>query len=108
MRLVKDIIKELQALDPDEPIYSNWFTKEDIQDQFSNQEHTDENDELIDTTSFVTNDVMREVSDSMENAEYLWERYWEHFNETCDDILRRILSEKEEAKEDTDLWDKEK
>ena len=94
-------------LDPDDEIWFSWVSKSDVQEAFSNCEMTDENDNLIETDNLVTNDVIEKVAIELDNDDYLWERFNENFNDTCRGILVELLDEKEKAKEDTDLWDKE-
>jgi len=107
MRTAKQMAELFGALDPNEKVWCTFITKDDIRQAFSNVEYTDENDELIETDGFVTDEVMEQVVTSIDNDEYLWERFNENYNETCREIIAEIFSKKEKAKEDKDLWDKE-
>ena len=44
------------------------------------------------------------IMGSLDNDDYLWERFNDTFTDTCVDVLNRLL---QETKEDTELWDKE-
>ena len=102
---VKDLLNVLQERNPEEELWATYITKEDIQEAFSNVEYTDENDELIDTDPFVTDDVAQQVFNSIDNDDYLWERFNENFSDICREIIADIFKEKEEAKEDSELWE---
>ena len=103
--LVKDMIDRLKKFNPDDVIWVSYITKEDVKEAFSNAELTDENDELIPTDQFVDDDVFHEISSSIDNDDYLWERFNENFNDTCREVLDRLIKENEENQIDEELWD---
>ena len=100
-------VEIFSALDPNDEVWVSYMTKGDVQEAFSHCEMTDENDNLIETDNLVTNDVIKQVATSLDNDDYLWERFNENFNDTCREVLVELLTEKKEAETDTELWDKE-
>jgi hypothetical protein len=105
--LASRAVEIFSALDPNDEVWVSYMTKGDVQEAFSNAEMTDENDELIETDNLVTNDVVERITKSLDDDDYLWERFNENFTDTCRDVLIDILDEKKKAEADTDLWDKE-
>ena len=103
--LVKDLIKNLKQLKPDDEIWASWVSRDDIEQEFANFEFEDSNGNLIDTDKYVTNDVITEVTSSLTDDDYLWERFSETLRETCQEVLERLINSVNEAEEDTDLWD---
>ena len=103
----KELAERFSAMNPDDEVWITYITKDDIQEAFSNVEYTDENDELIDTDKYVNDDVVSRVISSIDNDDYLWERFNENYNEACRDILDEVLAETKEAEQDTELWDTE-
>ena len=75
--LVKDLIKNLKQLKPDDEIWASWVSRDDIEQEFANFEFEDSNGNLIDTDKYVTNDVITEVTSSLTDDDYLWERFSE-------------------------------
>ena len=100
-------VEIFSSMNPDDEVWVSYMTKGDVQEAFSNVEMTDENDELIETDNLVTNDVVKRITKSLDDDDYLWERFNENFTDTCRDVLIDILDEKKKAEADTDLWDKE-
>ena len=103
--LVKELIKSLSALNPDDEIWATYITKDDISEKFSDLELTDENDNLIDTDKYVTNEVLLEICSDVDSDDYLWERFSESFSESCSEVLYKKLNQSKEAEEDVELWD---
>lgn len=103
--LVKELIKSLSALNPDDEIWVTYVTKDDISENFSNLEFTDENDNLIDTDKYATNEALIEVCASIDTDDYLWERFSESLRDSCQDVLERLINKVKEAEQDTELWD---
>ena len=103
----KELAERFSAMKPDDEVWITYITKDDIAEAFSNMEYTDENDNLIETDKYVNDDVVRRVISSIDDDDYLWERFNENFNETCRDILDDVLGEVKEAEQDTELWDTE-
>ena len=105
--LVKELIKSLSALNPDDEIWATYITKDDIAEKFNDLEVTDENGNFIDTDKYVTNDVVREVTQSLTDDDYLWEKFNETLRESCSDVLERLINEAKNAEQDVELWDTE-
>jgi hypothetical protein len=105
--LASRAVEIFSALDPNDEVWVSYMTKGDVQEAFSNAEMVDENDNLIETDNLVTNDVVERITNSLDNDDYLWERFNENFTDTCREVLIELLDEKKEAEKDTDLWDKE-
>ena len=108
MAKAKEIAEIFSRMNPDEEVWVTYVSKDDVAEAFSNVEYTDENDELIDTNKFVTDDVVKEVINSIDNDDYVWERFNENFTDTCRDVLSRLIGEVKEAESDTELWDTER
>ena len=105
MAKAKDLAERFSSMNPDDEVWVTYVTKDDVAEAFSNVEYTDENDELIDTNKFVTDDVVKEVINSIDNDDYIWERFNENFNDSCRDVLSRLIGEVKEAEQDIELWD---
>jgi len=97
-------VEIFSAMKPDDEVWVSYMSKNDVEEAFENQEITDENDNLIDTKPFITNSTVEMIMGSLDNDDYLWERFNDTFTDTCVDVLNRLL---QETKEDTELWDKE-
>jgi Mg/Co/Ni transporter MgtE len=107
MSKAKDLAERFSSMNPDDEVWVTYVTKDDIAEAFSQMEYTDENDEVIDTNKFVTDDVVKEIINSIDNDDYIWERFNENFNDSCRDVLSRLIGEVKEAESDTELWDTE-
>ena len=88
-------------------MWCTFITKDHVKDSFSECEYTDENDELIETENLVTDEAIKRVFDSIDDDDWLWERFNENYNDNCRGVLADLIDERNQAKEDTDLWDKE-
>ena len=100
----KEAVEIFSGMNPDDEVWITFMSKEDVAEAFEGQEITDENDNLIDTTPFITNGTVEMVMLSMDNDDYLWERFNDTFTDTCVEVLNKLL---QEVKDDTELWDKE-
>ena len=100
-------VEIFNAMNPDDEVWVSYVSKDDVKEAFENAEMTDKNDELIATDNLVTNDVVEKVATSLDNDDYLWERFNENFTDTCREVLVELLEEKEKAEADDELWDKE-
>ena len=100
-------VEIFSSLDPNDEVWLTWIGIGDVQEAFSNSEMTDENDNLIETDKLVTNDVVERITNSIDNDDYLWERFNENFNDTCREVLVELLDEKKKAEADSELWDTE-
>jgi membrane-associated HD superfamily phosphohydrolase len=100
-----EAVEKFAKLNPNEEVWITWISKEGIKENFKQQELTDDNDELIATDSFVTDEVAQEVFNALDNDDYLWER----FNETFDDVCRNALEgEIDKQKKEQEFEDLEK
>ena len=97
----KELAERFSAMNPNDDIWIAYITKDDIREAFSNVEYTDENDELINTDKYVTDEVVKEVISAIDGDDYLWERFNENFSDSCRDIIARLLDEAKEAEQDT-------
>ena len=107
MRTAKELSELFGALDPNESVWCAFITKDDDEENFSNFGIEDEQGNLVDVKPFVTSDTVERIADSLDNDDYLWERFNENFRDTCSEVLNELIEEKNKAEEDTDLWDKE-
>lgn len=103
--LVKNLIKTLKELNPNDEIWATWVTKDDVKEKFAECEFTDENDNLIETDKFVSNEAFSEVVSSLDTDDYIWERFTENLNEACSEVLSKLIEEAKHAEQDTELWD---
>lgn len=104
----KDLVKIFSQLNPEEEVWATWITKENVIDRAVEFEITDEQDNLIDVKPLVDYlDVVKDIGNDIDNDDYLWERFNEGFDDSVRALLDELLKEKEEVKEDTELWDLE-
>lgn len=105
---VKEIVKIFSQLNPEEEVWATWITKEDLMNRAVDFDLTDENDNLIDVKPLLDyQDVVSSVGLDIDNDDYLWERFGECYDDSLKALLDELIKEKEEVKEDTDLWDLE-
>jgi hypothetical protein len=108
MRTVKEIINLLNKLDPDDKIWAIWVDKNELIDIIDNTEYTDNDGNLIEVNKeLINNDFLDDVMGSVDNADYVWERFNEELTDETRNKYEHLLAKVNEAKEDTDLWDKE-
>ena len=100
-------VEIFSAMKPDEEVWITYVTKDDVEENFSDFGIEDEQGNLLDVKPFVTNDTVERITDSLDNDDYLWERFNENFRDTCSEVLNELIAEKKEAEEDTELWDTE-
>lgn len=100
----KEAVEIFSGMNPDDEVWITYMSKDDVAEAFEGQEITDENDNLIDTTPFITNGTVEMIMGSLDNDDYLWERFNDTFTDTCVEVLNKLL---QEVKDDTELWDKE-
>lgn len=98
------LVELFKAMNPDDEVWITYLTKDDIAEAFSNVEYTDENDELIETNSFVNDGVVKIIMEQVDNNDYLWQNFNESFTDICRETLGEII---EEVRADKELWDKE-
>lgn len=102
--IVKELIKALKNCNPDDEIWVTYFTKDDIKDKFSSVEYTDENDNLIDTDPLVTDLVVQNIFQQLDDDDYLWERFNETYDEICRSVLEQELKDSEIDDDEAELW----
>jgi len=108
MRTVKEIIGLLNELDPDDKVWCIWVDKNELIDIIDNTEYTDNDGNSIEVKKeLINNDFLDDVMGSVDNADYIWERFNEELTDETRNKYENLLAKVDEAKEDTELWDKE-
>ena len=92
------------SMNPNDEVWANYITKDDVEEAFRQQELTDENDNLIETEVFVTNNAVETIGSYLDNNDHLWETFNDAFGDYCNELLEKLF---QEAKEDKELWDTE-
>lgn len=99
-----DLAKVFLAMEKNEPIFVAYLTKEDVIEKLDGYEIEDDEGNIIEASSFVTDNFAERVFTQLGDTDYIWER----FNETFTDITYDLTNEiKEQVKEDKELWDTE-
>lgn len=110
---VKDVIASLNNLNLDEEIWITWIDRDELIDKINDSDFTDENDNevLVDRT-IVTNEFAKEVWNSLDNDDYLWERFTESYTdgvvtkmESYIETLKKKEIEVEVEQIEKELWD---
>jgi hypothetical protein len=108
MKTVKEVIDILSALNQDDKIWAIWVDKEEIAQVITDFEYEDENGNLLEVTpKEITNDFLEDVMGVVDSAEYVWDRFADELRDVTRDKWEELHNKITEAKEDTDLWDKE-
>ena len=112
MRTAKELAKIFSDMNPDEKVWCIWVDRDELIDTINNSEMSDETDELITVDrDVITEDFLYEVMNSVDNAEYVWDRFNEELNDTTRDKFNSFLEEQKKLAEeellDKDLWDTE-
>jgi hypothetical protein len=112
MRTAKELAKIFSDMNPDEKVWCIWVDRDELIDTINNSEILDETDELITVDrDVITEDFLYEVMNSVDNAEYVWDRFNEELNDTTRDKFNDLLEEQKKLAEeeliDKDLWDTE-
>jgi hypothetical protein len=108
MRTVKEIINLLNELDPNDKVWCIWVDKNELIDIIENTEYTDNDGNPIEVNKeLINNDFLDDVMGGVDNADYVWERFNEELTEETRNKYEHLLAKVNEAKEDTELWDKE-
>ena len=100
-------VEIFSAMNADDEVWITYVTKDDVEENFSDFGLEDEQGNLLDVKPFVTNDTVIDVVRSLDNDDYLWERFNENFRDTCNEVLNELIAEKKKAETDDELWDKE-
>ena len=108
MRTVKEVIDVLSTLNQDDKIWAIWVDKEELAQILTDGEYEDENGNLVEVTpKEITNDFIEDVMQSVDNSDYVWDRFADEVRDTTREKWETLHEKITEAKEDTDLWDKE-
>ena len=108
MRTVKDIINLLSALNQEDEIWCMWVDKNELIDIIVDTDYTDNEGNPIEVNKeLINNEFLNEVMSSVDNADYVWDRFSEELRDETRNKYEHIINKVVEAKEDTDLWDKE-
>ena len=112
MRTAKELAKIFSEMHPDEKVWCIWVDRDELIDTINNSEMSDETDELITVDrDVITEDFLYEVMNSVDNAEYVWDRFNEELTDTTKDKFYNLLEEQKKLAEeellDKDLWDTE-
>jgi hypothetical protein len=101
MKTVKEVIDILSALNQDDKIWAIWVDKEEIAQVITDFEYDDENGNLLEVTpKEITNDFLEEVMGSVDNAEYVWDRFADELRDVTRDKWEELHNKITEAKEE--------
>lgn len=101
---VKEVVELLSEMNPENEIWITYLTKDDVLDNFLEQEVLDSKGNQVDTEQYVTDNALRTIGQSLDNDEHLWQVFNEAVSEYCNDRLFCLVKE---AEVDEELWDKE-
>ena len=108
MRTVKEVIDQLSALNQNDKIWCIWVDKEELAQIITDTEYEDEEGNLVEVKpKELSNDFIEDVMQSVDNADYVWDRFSDEVRDEARNRWEKLMAEVEKAKEDTDLWDKE-
>jgi len=100
-------VEIFSGMNPDDEVWITYVTKDDVEENFSDFALEDEQGNLLDVKPFVTSDTVEQITRSLDDDDYLWERFNENFRDTCSEVLNGLIAEKKQAEEDKELWDTE-
>jgi hypothetical protein len=100
-------VEIFSAMNPDDEVWITYVSKDDVEENFSDFALEDEQGNLIDIKPFVTDHTVERITNSLDNDDYLWERFNENLRDTCSEVLNELIDEKKQAEKDDELWDKE-
>jgi hypothetical protein len=108
MRTVKEVIDQLSALNQNDKIWCIWVDKEELAQIITDTEYEDEEGNLVEVKpKELSNDFIEDVMQSVDNADYVWDRFSDEVRDEARNRWEKLMAEVEKAKEDTNLWDKE-
>jgi len=108
VRTVKEIIHILSALNQDDKIWAIWVDKNELIDIIQDTDYTDSDGNPIELKKeLINNEFLNDVMSSVDNADYVWDRFNDELRDETRNKYEHIINKVVEAKEDTDLWDKE-
>lgn len=114
MAIVKNVIKRLQELNPDEVIYIHWLNKSDVLSDVLNREFTDSDDnpypdEVLEKV--VDEKFMSDLTNMIESNDYLWDTFADNYRDTLDNLfldhIKDVDVEKEIQDMEQELWESE-
>lgn len=111
--LVKEAIKHLKNLNPNDEIWLMWLDRDELVDKINEHEYTDENDNYVQVDrTIVTNEFAKEAWRSLDNNDYLWEIFNENYTDGITEQMEKYIkensnevSEVEVEQIETELWD---
>lgn len=90
--LVKEIIKSLNKLNPDDEIWVTWIDRDELVDKINEYEYTDENDNCVSVDrNIVTNKMAKEIWQAIDSDDYLWERFNETFTDSVTEKMESYI-----------------
>lgn len=109
--LVKEAIKHLKNLDPNDEIWLTWLDKDELIEKINEYDYRDENDNPIEVDrTIVTNSFAHDIWRALDTDDYLWERfsdtYTDMITEHMETYIKSISSEVEIEVVEAELWDK--
>jgi len=108
MRTVKEMIDILSSLNQNDKIWCIWIEKNELIDIIQDTDYTDKEGNAIELNKeLINNEFLSDVMGSVDSADYVWERFDEELRDETRNKYEALLAKLDEAKDDTDLWDKE-
>jgi|Wag4MinimDraft_6_1082665.scaffolds.fasta_scaffold56365_2 hypothetical protein len=108
MRTVKEVIDVLSALNQDDKIWCIWVDKEELAQILTDCEYEDEDGNLVVVKpKELSNDFIEDVMQSVDNSDHVWDRFADEVRDETRSKWEALHEQIAEAKEDTELWDKE-
>jgi hypothetical protein len=108
MRTTEEMIKILSRLDPKEPLWCIWVNKAELVEIINDSELTDETDNFIKVDKdSLSDDFFSDVMTSVDNADYVWERFNDDLRETTIEKFKDSIVEEINAQIEADLWEGE-
>ena len=111
--LVKEAIKHLKNLDPNDEIWITWLSKDELINNINEYGYTDENDNPIQVDrTIVTNSFAHDIWRELDTDDYLWERFNDSYSDTITEQMEKYIkensnevSEVEVEQIEKELWD---
>jgi hypothetical protein len=108
MRTVKEVIDQLSTLNQNDKIWCIWVDKEELAQIITDCEYEDEDGNLLEVNQKeISNDFIEDVMGSVDNSDSVWDRFADEVRDETRSKWEELHEKITEAKEDTDLWDKE-
>jgi hypothetical protein len=97
---VKEVIEQLQKLDPNEPIFDMWYVKADLATEILEQDVNG-----FDVDKDFSDEIFNTIFRLVWNDEYVWEKFNESVSDIIQDVCTRHVVEREKAASDQELWE---